>query len=374
MVMGQKKISIRERLKKFRRVYYMYRELMKLQQDRKQLWKEAVEKFEKEQPTHGSLADYKRALFRHRVSYDEYMKCYEFWKLDEKHRDEFISDKEMRCIYRKTVPLSFDNLCRDKALLYMKFNKYIHRKWVYSGLSIDILKDMVCSTDCIGKPVNGSLGLGVFLMQKDENRNWQELFDYCREKKIIVEKRIRACKEIEEFHPESLNTFRVYTISKDGICEILASEFRVGVGDSVVDNASAGGIVAAVDLETGTIMGDGEDKAGNKYRIHPDTGKAFKGFVIPYWNNVVDVCKKLCTVVPEMAFAGWDICVLQNGEVEMIEVNSYPHVTGLQIAYHRGLKPRFRLLGKEVLGYDPVKLISIWSKSYVKYEGVYGRY
>lgn len=372
-VMSSVKRTIVERLKVFRRFYYVYREWKILQQDRKQLWKEAVERFNNEQPEHGSLLDYKHALFRHRVSYDEYMKYFEFWRLNEKRREEYISAKEIRCIYRKTVQLSFDILCQDKALLYTKFHNYVYRKWAYSGLSVDVLKNMVASTDCVGKPVHGSLGLGVFLIRKDENHNWQELYDFCCQKNILVEECVRACKEMEEFHPQSLNTLRVYTISKDDHCEILAAEFRVGVGDSIVDNASAGGIVAAIDLDTGTIIGDGEDKVGNKYPVHPNSGKAFKGFVIPYWNNVVTVCKELSTVVPEIVFAGWDICVLQNGVIEMVEVNSYPHVTGLQIAYHKGLKPEFRTLGKKVLGYDPVKLISVWSKCYVKYESIYGR-
>ena len=361
--------------KKFHRFYYVYRELRKLQEERKQLWKDAVEKFNNERPEHGSLSDYKHALFRHRVSYDEYMHSYKFWNLEEKQRDEYVSEKEIRCVYRKTVQVSFDRLCCNKVMILKSFNRFVHRKWAYTGsMSVEDFEKFVSSTDCIAKPIFGTLGRGVYVIRKDESHNWQELFEDCRKNNILIEERLRACKEIEEFHPQSLNTLRVYTISKDGRFEILAAEFRVGVGDSIVDNASAGGIVAAIDLETGIIIWDGEDKAGNKYQVHPNSGKAFKGFVIPYWNKVVDVCKELSTVVPEIVFAGWDICVLENGEIEMVEVNSYPNVTGLQIAYHKGLKPKFRTLGKKVLGYDPMDLISVWSKCYVNYEGVYGRY
>lgn len=372
--MGSVKSIIKDKMKNFRRFYYMYREIRKLQEDRKRLWKDAVEQFDLEHPKQGSLTDYKHALYRHRVSYDEYMKCYEFWKLDEKHRDEFISEREMRCIYRKTVQVSFDRLSSNKALLLRSFDKFVHRQWrETSSITFEEFKSFVSSTDCIAKPLFGTLGRGVFMIRKDDSHNWQELYNYCCENKILVEEHIRACTEMEAFHPQSLNTIRVFTISKEGRCEVVASEFRVGVGDSVIDNVSAGGIVAAIDLDTGTIIDDSEDKAGHKYEVHPNTGKAFKGFVIPNWNKVVDVCKAMSAVVPEMIFAGWDICVLQNGEVELIEVNSYPNVTGLQTAYHKGLKPRISEIGKKVLGYDPVKLISVWSKSYVKYEGIYGR-
>ena len=334
----------------------------------------AVNKFDEEQPKVGSLADYKHALFRHRVSYDEYMNCYRFWDLNGKQRDEFISELEMRCIYRKTVPLSFRRLCRNKVFSLKEFKKYVHRKWMYSpSLSIEEFIAFVSSSDCIGKPIMGTLGRGVFLIRKDESKDWQELFDYCCKNNILVEERVRACKEIEEFHPQSLNTIRVFSISKNGRCEIVASELRIGVGNSLIDNASVGGIVAAIDLDTGRILGDGEDKAGHKYKVHPNSGKVFNGFAIPYWNRVVEACKEMSTIVPEIVFAGWDVCVLQNGEIEMIEVNSCPNISGLQTAYHKGLKPTLSSLGKEILGYDPVKLISVWSKSYVRYESIYGR-
>lgn len=375
LIMGSIKISIKEQMKRFRPLYYGYRELIKQREERKRMWKEAVKMFDEEHPEHGTLADYKHALFRHRVSYDEYMKCYEFWNLDEKQRDEFISEMEMRCIYRKTVQVSFDRLCSNKDYLLKRFDRYVHRQWRNVGsMSFEGLKDFVSSTDCIAKPIFGTLGRGVFMIRRDDSQNWQGLYDYCCKNNFLIEERIRACKEIEEFHPQSLNTIRVYTISKDGRCELVASELRVGVGENVVDNASAGGIVAAINLETGAIIGDGADKAGKRYEVHPDTGKAFKGFVIPHWQEVVSLCKEMSIVVPEMVFAGWDICVLQDGDVEMMEVNSYPNVSGLQTAYQRGLKPKIRSIGKDVLGYDPVKLISVWSKSYVKYEGIYGKY
>lgn len=373
--MSSMKITLKKWMKKFHRFYYIYREFVKLRVDRDMLWDDAVAKFKEENPEKGSIDDYKNALYCNRVSYVEYMHCYEFWKLDKMQRDKFVSEKEMSCIYRKSVQVNFDRLCRNKVLLLKKFRKYVHRPWTYSDmLSIDTFIDFVSSKDCVGKPIGGTIGRGVFMIRKEEDHDWQKLFEYCREHKILVEERVRACRELEDFHPQSLNTIRVFTISKDGRCELVASELRVGVGDNIVDNASAGGIVAAIDLETGIIIGDGADKAGNRYKAHPDTGKVFKGFVIPHWQKVVDMCKEMSIIVPEMVFAGWDICVLPNGDIEMMEVNSYPNITGLQTAYQKGLKPRLSALGKEVLGYDPVKLISIWSKSYVKYESVYGRY
>jgi len=73
------KADIKERMKKLRRLYYIYRELMKRREERKRFWKGAVKEFGEKHPEVGSLSDYKHALFRHRVSYDEYMHCYGIW-------------------------------------------------------------------------------------------------------------------------------------------------------------------------------------------------------------------------------------------------------------------------------------------------------
>ncbi|MBO7616784.1 MAG: hypothetical protein J6T22_06220 [Bacteroidales bacterium] len=373
--MGSIKAAIKERMKKLHRFYYMYREVMKRREERKRLWSKAVEQFREEQPKVGSLGDYKDALLRHRVSYEEYMNCYEFWDLDEKMRDTFVSEMEMRCIYRKTVQVRFDRLCSNKVLILNRFGRYVNRKWGFTGsMSLEEFMKFISSTDCIAKPNFGTLGRGVFVIRKDDSHNWQELYAYCRKNNMLIEERLRACKEMEEFHPQSLNTIRVFTISNGSRCELVAAVFRMGVADHVVDNGAAGGILASIDLNTGVVASEGRDEGGHSYLLHPDSGKCIKGFAIPHWDIVVNTCKELAKSMEEIVFAGWDIGVLSNGNVELIEVNSYPSITVLQTAAKMGLKPRLSALGKEVLGYDPVKLISVWSKSYVKYEGVYGRY
>ena len=367
--------TLKDKLKKFRRLYYTYREMAKLRQDRKQLWKKAKQEFAEEQPKQGSLADYKRAMCRHRVSYKEYMYCYKFWNCNKKQRAEFISDLEMRCIYRKTVAASVALIFKNKVLTLRRFEKYIHRRWLYpKEASFDSFVELVRATDCVVKPVEGSLGIGIRLIRKDDQIDLKALYDECCEKDCVVEEKLCNCNEMAEFHPASLNTLRVFTVSKGGRCEVVASMFRTGAGDSVIDNASAGGIVGFVDIETGVVLDDGADKKGNIYATHPESGKAFKGFVVPHWEQVVDTCKSMSMEVPELVFAGWDVCVLQDSSVELIEVNSYSNVSGLQTACRHGIKPRLRDVGKAVLGYDPVKLISVWSKSYVKYEGKYGHY
>lgn len=72
--------------------YPILREFEQRRRERALFLKDAIVQFNKEMPEHGNISDYKRALWKHRVSYREYMYGYEFWRLNEKERSEFISE------------------------------------------------------------------------------------------------------------------------------------------------------------------------------------------------------------------------------------------------------------------------------------------
>lgn len=85
-----------EKLYKFKRRIGKLRFIRSL---KNQLLIEAKQKFREEKPEFGSFKDYHDALNKHLVSYSEYMYQYEFWKLNEAQRSEFISRAQVRCFY-----------------------------------------------------------------------------------------------------------------------------------------------------------------------------------------------------------------------------------------------------------------------------------
>ena len=366
--------SIRNKFIITRYPYYVYREMKKKKEEKEMFWKNAVRQFEEGNARHGNLKDYKDALNRYRFLYEEY-DAYKLWNIDRRRWGEFVSEREIQCIYRKTIQQDVARCFTDKVRELELFGKFVHRKWMNPrAVVFDEFRGFVESADCIAKPRGGTQGQQVFLVKENEDTALKDLYDFCCEHNVIVEEYLRACKEIEEFHPQSLNTVRVFTISKDSKVEILDSEFRMGIHENVVDNAHCGGILASIDIETGVLHRNGADMLGNEYVVHPDSGKTIKGFVIPHWAEIVRVCKEAATFVPEAIFAGWDVCVRPDGQIELIEVNAFPGVMGLQTARQQGLKSRLQQLGEEILGYNPLKLISVWSRSYVKYEGKYGHF
>lgn len=52
-------------------------------------------------------------------------------------------------------------------------------------------------------------------------------------------------------------------------------------------------MVTPINEENGVVAQAAIDKQKNLYEIHPKTGTKIKGFQIPYWNEVIELCKKL---------------------------------------------------------------------------------
>ena len=332
--------------------------------ERRRFLKEAKTRFALENPPHGSFKDYKKAFWSHRVTYSEYMYSYEYWRLNEEQRDEFISTSEMQVIYRKLGKRSVLEVFLDKVRFLEAFEPFIHRWWALAtSLSLDEFKEKAMQFDLIAKPVNGTRGDGIFKIEKVGEGDWQHLYDRLVNGNYLLEECIMECDELAAFHPASLNTIRVVTISNGERCEVFGALFRMGAHGSVIDNTHAGGVYAPIIIETGSIEIEAIDSQNRHYANHPDTGKPIKGFMIPYWEQIIETCKKASQTIPNIHFAGWDICVTRNGLVEIIEGNHAPDFDGgMQAPLKIGVKKKLQETVIDVMGVDPLPLLSVWKR------------
>ena len=157
----------------------------------------------------------------------------------------------MMRIYRKTLKENVYWTLKNKANTLPLFSNYVYRKWLnVLNTAFDVFESFVSSTDCIAKPLRGMKGIGVFKIEKKANKDLNELYLFCCKNNIIIEECVRFCKELEDFHPQSLNTIHVATISKEDKCGLLDAMVRMGVEDSVVNNYSSGGTIAPIDVKT----------------------------------------------------------------------------------------------------------------------------
>lgn len=341
------------------------REKQILSKEKKKFRAEAKECF-KSCPVHGSMKDYLYALNKHRVTYGEYMHKFEYWRLNEPQREEFISCSEMQCIYRKMVQPEVRTVFWYKNLFLNRFSSFAQRQWLeVKKAGYEQFASMISQFDCIAKPIEGWWGKGVRIIQKTNNETViKQLYDECVRDNILLEERVHACKEIESFHPSSLNTVRVVTISNPQECVVFGAILRMGTGDSIIDNTHNGGIFASIDVETGVIETDGLDANGNIYPEHPDSHIPIKGFQIPHWEKVLEVCSKATKVMPKTIFVGWDVVIFDDGRVGLIEGNHAPDFDGgMQAPKKEGVKQKVKRVVMDLYGIDPLQFISVYSKT-----------
>ena len=279
------------------------------------------------------------SLHRFGCMFDEYF-MYGYKHLNAEGRESFITDKIRWNYY--DIMNSRDNLAlfNDKLKTYEKFKKFYKREVI--GVScdedFDNFERLFNENDkLLVKPIDGSGGVGIFLMKKADYADAREAFAAVRAVgRAVVEQLIVQSKELAVLNSSSVNTVRAPMFkTRDGII-ILHPYIRSGRGDTVVDNAAAGGVFAVIDAKTGIVETVGVDEHGGRYVKHPTTGVVIPGFQIPRWDELVELVNELSGVVETNNFIGWDLALTDDGWV-MIEGNPRGQLV-FQIAREKGAK------------------------------------
>lgn len=164
---------------------------------------------------------------------------------------------------------------------------------------------------------------------------------------FLFTENIRQTGILSNIFPDSLNSIRILTMidpqtNKPFIARTIQ---RFGSKKSgLVDNLSAGGITALVDIETG-VLGKGVaypyDGRMNWIEKHPDTGVRFTGLKVDNWEKIKEQILSLSEDFYYLPYIGWDIAPMEDGFI-ILEANSNSNTRILQI--HGGLlkEPRVR--------------------------------
>lgn len=161
----------------------------------------------------------------------------------------------------------------------------------------------------------------------------------------LIQEGVAQHPEVERFHPTSLNTMRAWLVRRDGgRWEMVLANLRMGVGGNVVDNTSAGGIGAPVDVATGRLgaaVMRGLDLEGGvafeEHPAHPTTGVRIEGEQLPMWDAVKALSERACSAFPFFRLMGIDVA-WGTEHPWVIEVEADPH-SMIQAYCGRGLRP-----------------------------------
>ena len=299
---------------------------------------EAIELFKAgvTMPEGASREDFFKAVDKHAVSLSEYLHQFEFYKLTEPERNEFITRSEMRALSLKLRMMfpEYDHIemlrFKEKFLAQYSQLGFVQRRWLYAPeASFEQFADMLASTDCIAKPHDGSLGQDVLKFDKQEGPQVKAIYEKLVRAKMVVEEYLHGCKELQEFHPSSLNTVRFITIGYKDKTIPYGALVRMGIGNMIVDNTHAGGLFAHVNVKTGEIISEAIATDGTRVANHPDSNIPFIGFQIPKWDEISDFCLRAAKHTKNI-ITGWDVVIRDDGLIEFVEANHRPDIQTMQ--------------------------------------------
>jgi hypothetical protein len=151
---------------------------------------------------------------------------------------------------------------------------------------------------------------------------WQQVFDGLSSIKqsLVFQKHLQNHPVLAGINPSVLHTIRLVTFRDGEEVHALEALLRLGKRGSLTDNISAGGIGVPIDLET-NILGKGTTKntADLPFSIHScePGGKEFVGLSVPFFEEAVELGKRVHEYFPEIFSLGHDIAILSDGPVIM---------------------------------------------------------
>lgn len=166
---------------------------------------------------------------------------------------------------------------------------------------------------------------------------------------LFVQPRIASHPELQDLSNGALSTVRALTcLNEHGEPELHGAVLRMAVGGNhVVDNFHAGGIAAAIDLETG-LLGPasnlGVDARLGWLDAHPDSGAVIRGRRFPRWEEFAPFVQRAHRAFADRFVIGWDVAMTAEGLL-VVEANGSPDLDIMQRIARRGLMPeRFAVL------------------------------
>jgi alpha-L-glutamate ligase-like protein len=214
-------------------------------------------------------------------------------------------------------------------------------------------------TDFVIKPNRGSAGRGVFVIIGRDGKDYirhngerisldqlrQHLSDILsgmyslggQLDRVIVQQRIRLHPTFAAISYKGIPDVRVILYRNEPAMAMLRLPTKESNGRA---NLHQGGIGTGVDLDSGITH-----HAVQRNRFidcHPDTGRPVVGMRVPYWQQVLDMARRVSEAVG-LGYIGVDVVVDEAEGPLLLEANARPGLA-IQIANGRGLLPRLQAI------------------------------
>lgn len=310
------------------------------------------------------LLDMQKCARKYGAGYSDYY-LFEFYKRTDEERNTYLTRGRNAMLYKRYCDMDYLHYFVNKDEFNERFKEYLKRDWIkVNGTDKKKVVEFLNKHDTfMAKPIDNFGGIGIEKIKTSEYDSIDKIYDYLTREgaNYELEEIIKQHPDLDKLYPGSINTIRVITIittddNKPYIsipteerknaklkCRVVYACCRIGNG-KCIDNFTSGGMVTPVDEKTGIIKYPAMDKRKHIYEKHPVTDCKIPGFQLPYWNEVLEMCKKASFEIPEIGYVGWDVAITPTGPV-FVEGNELPGYDLCQLPIHSpdniGAMPKF---------------------------------
>lgn len=152
---------------------------------------------------------------------------------------------------------------------------------------------------------------------------------YC--KNYVIQLPLKQHPGMCKLNESSINTIRVNSVLLGTEAYVMSAFVKVGQAGEFADNHGHQRYFIGIQ-EDGAYMDYAIDHDLKKYDRIP-SGFVFAGEKIPCFDRVCETVRKAHKCIPHFGFAFWDVCVCEDGEPAVVEVNlRYPDAVIPQVA------------------------------------------
>ncbi len=266
-------------------------------------------------------------LIRYGASAEEYF-LYEFYKKSMYEINTYVTRRRRYWFMKQLNEGTYREPVEDKVLFAKIFPEFTKRK-ILDGNTIkeedffEVMNVEGVGKKWIVKPREGWDGQDIFTFEASADKEAvKKLYDRIYGKDYVIEEFVRQGGAIHELNPQTVNTIRVNVLHWEDEIFVVNAFLRIGNGEHCVDNFHAGGMGAAIDIESGVVICKAIDLCMKQYIFHPVTQRQIIGIKIPRWNEVMETAKTAALKISDVPYTSWDI-MASDDEVLIIEGNTY---------------------------------------------------
>jgi len=208
------------------------------------------------------------------------------------------------------------------------------------------------AVDFVLKPARGRRGDGILVITESRADrfvrsdgvvlSWEDLrramgdilfgvYSYGRDDRVLVERRIKAHRDLMILAGEGLPDIRVILLNGEPVMAMMRVPTHASGGRA---NLHQGALGVGLRLSDGMAMRCIHE--GRPVDIHPDHQASMIGFVIPCWPQVIEVARRAAATLP-LPYLGVDVVLTDDEGPLIMEVNVRPGLE-IQNVNGRGLR------------------------------------